>query len=189
MGRLVPQKGFDRLLEAFASIARERPGWSLTIHGEGPQRLPLTERTESLGLAGQVRFPGVTDDPAAALADADLFVLSSRWEGFPTVLGEAMALGRPVVAFDCPSGPADLIRDGLDGVLVPRDDIAALASAMASLIDDPTRRAALAARAPEVLERFGLTAILARWDELFAEVRPRNDGHVLQVPSSGDPDA
>ena len=189
MGRLVHQKGFDRLLEAFARIATSRPGWTVTIHGEGVERAMLIQRCEALGLTTRVALPGVTADPAAALAAADLFVLPSRWEGFPTVLGEAMALGRPVVAFDCPSGPADLIRDDVDGILVPRDDIDALASAMAALIDDPARRSELGARAPEVLERFGLTAILGRWDELLTAIVPRGVGTRMSAASSADLDA
>jgi glycosyltransferase involved in cell wall biosynthesis len=188
MGRLVPQKGFDRLLEAFARIG-DRPGWTLTIHGEGPDRAMLVARCEALGLSGRVALPGVTSDPAIALAAADLFVLSSRWEGFPTVLGEAMALGRPVVAFDCPSGPADLIRDRVDGILVPRDDIDALAAAIAGLIDDPERRSALAGRAPEVTARFGLPTILDRWEELFANVVAPGHGSAVGVPSSPGRDA
>ena len=108
--------------------------------------------------------------------------------GFPTCSGRRWR-GRAVVAFDCPSGPADLIRDDVDGILVPRDDIDALASAMAALIDDPARRSELGARAPEVAERFGLTAILGRWDELLTAVVPRRVGTPMSAASSADRDA
>ena len=170
MGRLVPQKGFDRLIPAFATVSSSRPGWRLTIWGEGPDRPALELLRDSVGIAHRVALPGMTDDPGTALASATLFVLSSRWEGFPTVLGEAMALGVPVVSVDCPSGPADIVRDGIDGILVAPDDAAALADGLARLMDDGAVRANLASRAPEVLERFGLAHVLALWEDVFREV-------------------
>ncbi|MBA2373563.1 MAG: glycosyltransferase family 4 protein [Chloroflexi bacterium] len=174
VGRLVPQKGFDLLLEAFASLEPRRRGWTLQILGEGSARAELEATRERLGLSDVVDLPGVVTTPGAAMARATLFVLSSRYEGFPTVLGEAMAVGLPVVAFDCPSGPRQMIRAGVDGILVPRDDVAALAREIERVLCDDELRSRLAAQAPEVLERFGLTAIMERWqvliDELLAPV-------------------
>ena len=170
MGRLVPQKGYDLLLESFARIADRHAGWTLEIWGEGPDRAVLEQQRDGLGLAGRVSFPGTTQAPYDALRRASFFVLSSRREGFPTVLGEAMAAGVPAVSFDCPSGPRELIRDGIDGLLIPREDVGALAAGMDRLIGDPDLRARLAGRAPEVVERFSLAAVLERWDEVFAEV-------------------
>ena len=177
IGRLTPQKGFDLLLQAFARIAPSRPGWQLTIHGEGPERRNLEDERRALGLDDRVDLPGVTADPAAALQAATIFVLPSRWEGFPNVLGEAMAMGRPVVAFDCPSGPAELVRHELDGLLVPPADVAALAESLARLMDDPHLCALLAARAPEVRERFALERVLDAWDAAIREAAPRGLSH------------
>lgn len=170
VGRLGPEKGFDLLLDAFARLAPDHPEWDLVIWGEGQLRAELDAQRHRLGLDERARLPGRTSSPHAELRKADLFVMSSRREGFPMALGEAMACGLPAVSTDCPSGPRQVIRHGIDGILVPPDDPAALAAALDDLMRDTARRARLAARAPEVLDRFGIERICARWDELFAEV-------------------
>lgn len=170
MGRLVPQKGFDMLIDAFAPVARRHPEWSLEIWGEGPDRAKLESRRDALRLTDRIRLPGTTPEPHAALGRAGIFVMSSRREGFPMVLGEAMASGVPCVSFDCPSGPRELIRDGVDGLLVPPDDVAALSATLERLVVDRALAARLASRAPEVVERFSLETILEQWSVIFAEV-------------------
>ena len=173
MGRLVPQKGFDLLLEAFSRIAARYPEWSITILGQGPLQEPLQQQARSLGLEGRVRFSGAVSDPFQALRAADLFVFSSRFEGFGNALAEAMACGLPVISFDCPAGPSEIIRNGVDGVLVPPEDIAALATAMDRLMSDPLERARLSRRAPEILDRFSLASVLGIWEDLFTRVLGR----------------
>jgi glycosyltransferase involved in cell wall biosynthesis len=170
MGRLVPQKGFDMLLDAFAPVARRHPDWNLEIWGEGPQRAALERRRAALGLEQRVRLPGTTAEPHDTLRRAGIFVLSSRREGFPMVLGEAMASGVPCVSFDCPSGPRELIRDGIDGLLVPPSNVAALSAALERLIVDRDLAQRLASKAPEVVDRFSLDAILRQWSAIFTEV-------------------
>jgi glycosyltransferase involved in cell wall biosynthesis len=169
VGRLDDQKGFDLLLRAFAQVAPAHPWWRLTIRGEGPRRADLERLRDELGLADRVALPGATDRLHDELATADLFVLSSRYEGFPMALGEAMALGLPVVAFDCPTGPREIVTPGVDGVLVPPEDVPALAAALDRLMGDPAARARLAAAAPKVLDRFGLEPVLAIWDDILAD--------------------
>jgi glycosyltransferase involved in cell wall biosynthesis len=133
-GRLIAQKGFDVLLEAFARLRRQRPA-RLLILGEGELRDVLLAQAQRLGIAQDVALPGFERNPFAAMRAASVFVLSSRFEGLPGVLIQAMACGARVVSTDCPSGPREVLEDGRWGALVPVDDVAALAEALAAALD------------------------------------------------------
>jgi GalNAc-alpha-(1->4)-GalNAc-alpha-(1->3)-diNAcBac-PP-undecaprenol alpha-1,4-N-acetyl-D-galactosaminyltransferase len=170
VGRLHHLKGFDTALRAMAALPPQMADWRLVILGEGPARAELEELRQGLGLGARVELPGQVADPSSWLRAADIFLLSSRAEGFPNVLCEAMAAGLPAVATDCPSGPADIITPGVDGLLVPAADPAAMAAALARLIEAPDLRRQLAARAPEVLQRFSLPTVLAAWERVLAQV-------------------
>jgi GalNAc-alpha-(1->4)-GalNAc-alpha-(1->3)-diNAcBac-PP-undecaprenol alpha-1,4-N-acetyl-D-galactosaminyltransferase len=170
MGRLSREKGFDMLLRAAATVLPRHPEWSIVVLGEGPERVALERLTIDLGLRGRVRFPGRESNPLSVLKQADMFVLSSRFEGFPNALCEAMACELPVVSFDCPSGPGEIVRDGVDGVLVPPENIGALANAMDDLMSDPTKRRRIGARAGETGARLAPERIMALWDRLLIDV-------------------
>lgn len=170
VGRLTAQKGFDRLIAAFARISNEYPKWSLTILGEGGDRPKLEAQVRGLKLDDRIKLPGTVSNPFDWMAEADFLVMSSRYEGFPCVLGEAMACGLPIISFDCDSGPRDIIRHGVNGLLVEPNNVKALATAMAGLMANDNQRQRMAQKAPEVLERFSLATVLQRWDRLFAKV-------------------
>ena len=169
MGRLARQKGFDILVHAFSQCVESHPDWSLVILGEGEERGSLETLVGKLGLKDRIGLPGLVQDPTRFLQGADLFVMSSRFEGFPNALLEAMACGLAVISTDCPSGPREIIRSGVDGVLVPCD-AESLASAMHHLMEDHAERQRLGANAREGIERFGIEKIMKMWDVLFAEI-------------------
>ena len=178
MGRLNREKGFDLLIRAFAHISPWYPDWTLQIFGDGPQRAELEHLADSLGVRDRVQLAGWTDQPETALLGAGAFVLASRYEGFPNALLEAMACGLPCVATACDSGPTEIIRDGVDGVLVPPEDVDALAEALRLLVSDDARRTRLGRRATEVTSRFSREAFFARWDTVVG-LRPAEPGATL----------
>src|ERR1044071_1449514 len=169
MGRLAYEKGFDLLLQAFALIAKRQPRWCLQIWGEGPVRSELEHCASALGLRERVQFGGFTKYPFKVMRQADLFVVPSRCEGFSNVLAEAMACGLAVVSFDCPSGPRHIVRDGIDGRLVPPPDVPAMAATLERLMEDEQERQRLAVNALKSVERFGIERVMNLWEQLVAE--------------------
>jgi GalNAc-alpha-(1->4)-GalNAc-alpha-(1->3)-diNAcBac-PP-undecaprenol alpha-1,4-N-acetyl-D-galactosaminyltransferase len=171
VGRLGREKGFDLLLEAFARSKLAAAEWQLVILGDGPDRPALQRRIDALGLQRAVLMPGVVKHPEQWLQHAQLFVLSSRVEGFPNALLEAMQCGLPVAAFDCPSGPGEIIRHEQTGLLIPAGDVEALAAAVNRLAGDAELRQRLgSAAATDVASRFSLQHIGSMWEELLVGV-------------------
>ena len=177
VGRLVPQKGFDLLLEAFAAISGAHPEWKLVIWGEGPERARLERRRDELGLAGSVRLPGVTERPGLWIETAGVFVLSSRYEGWGNVLSEAMAAGLPVVSFDCQFGPNEMITNEEDGLLVPNGDINALSVALSRLFKDEALRERLGEAAAISARRFTHEHVMTGWGQVVQSALQHNQRH------------
>jgi glycosyltransferase involved in cell wall biosynthesis len=169
-GRLTRQKGFDLLIEAFSMAAGDKPEWSLVILGEGEERRSLEDLADSLPVRDRVILPGRIRNIGQVMERSDMFVLSSRYEGFPNVLLEAMASGLPVIATDCPFGPAEIVRQNIDGMLVPNQDTETLAHAMRYLMENEEVRGRLASRSREVLDRFGREPIMYQWDILIGSL-------------------
>lgn len=179
VGRLVAQKGFDLLIEAFALIARRHPSWLLDIWGEGPDRSELQAQIDERGLQARINLCGISPMPGGWAARADAFVLASRFEGFPNVLGEAMAAGLPVVAANCDFGPADLVSPDETGLLVAPDDVPALADGLDRLLGDKALRDRLGAAARRSAARFALEHVAAAWDRLLCDILLRRRGPTL----------
>ncbi len=170
VGRLEAQKGFDLLLAAYAALADRQPDWDLVILGEGPARARLQDLVRAAGLAGRVHLPGRAGNMPQWYRRADLYVLSSRFEGFPNTLVEAMMYGVPAVSFDCDTGPRDIIRDDINGLLVPPGDAQRLRAAMERIMADAGLRARLAGAATDVRVRYAMEKIGQRWATLFGEL-------------------
>lgn len=179
VGRLNKQKRFDRLLDAYALIAADFPDWRLVIWGEGGERAALEAQIDRLGLASRVEMPGLTREPGRWVETADILALTSDYEGWANVIVEAMAAGIAVVSVDCDYGPKELLgyerpageaRTERAGIIVAKDDVRALADALASLMRDTARREGLGRNGAAYASRFTVPAIAAEWDDLIAEV-------------------
>ena len=169
-GRLAPEKGFDVLIAAFALVHVQHPAWRLEIAGEGPLRSALAEQIEAAGLGESVALRGHLPIVRERMCHAAIFVLSSRNEAYPMVVCEAMAAGSAVVATDCPTGPREMISEGVDGLLVPPDDTPALAEVLLSLITNTARREQLAVAALVSARRFSSETVMPQWDGLVRQV-------------------
>lgn len=166
-GRLVGEKQYPQLVEAFGLVADRLPHWRLRIFGEGPGRAEIVRTVRALGLHDRVELPGSTTDLASEWARASVSALTSRAEGFPLVMQEAMAAGVPVVSYDCPSGPRAILDDGVDGLLVPQDSPADLAAAILRLAGQEDLRHRLGEAALRSSTRFASTPVTRRWVELY----------------------
>lgn len=168
LARLVAFKRLNLIIRAFAHIAGEHPDWRLDIWGEGEQRPFLESVIRQVGTNGRIRLRGHAHDIYPVLRSSDLFAMASTTEGFPNALCEAMACGVPAVVIDCGAGVREIVRNGVDGLIVHATGPAQYGEALSRLMRDDAERARLAARAPEIVERFSEEKVMARWDEVLA---------------------
>jgi glycosyltransferase involved in cell wall biosynthesis len=181
VGRLCPQKGFDVLLEAFALVSASLPSARLVILGKGTDRGDLVRQAAALGIADRVDFPGWLPNPYALLSRATVFAMSSRYEGFPNALLEAMACGVPAIATDCPSGPSEIL-EGKVGILVPMNDAKMLSDAVRKVLQDTALRDHLAREGRRrVEERYSLDRMVKAYERLFEEVVVSGTGRRLRA--------
>jgi glycosyltransferase involved in cell wall biosynthesis len=169
-GRYTSQKGFDLLIDAFVPVAERHPDWELRLCGRGVWQQKLAEQIRDRGLEGQVTLAGPTDNMPGEMAGASIYALSSRYEGFPLVLIEAMSKAMAVVAYDCPTGPADIIADHHNGTLVPPQDVPALTAGLLEMIDNEALRHRCAEAAVATARGYTMAAIGPRWDDMLAEL-------------------
>lgn len=167
LGRLAFEKGQDMLLEAWAEVAPHHPSWRLRLYGSGPDETALHRQATELGIADSVEFAGATSDIETALTGASIFALSSREEGFPMSIMEAMVYGLPTVAFDCAPGVRELLTEGRDGIIVVPGNTTEFAAALGRLISDADLRDTLGETARKSVRRHDPATIVDRWEKQF----------------------
>lgn len=172
------------VIDAFASISSDEPEWRLRIIGDGRRREALQERIDSHGLADRIELPGSSRDVDGELRRASILALASRSEGFSLVILEAMAVGLPVVSYAVPTGPIELVDDGVNGFLVPDGDVAAMAARLRTLMRDRDLRGALGARGRAKVADFTVATVTDRWLEVFDRLE-----RGVPVPAPPDPPA
>ncbi|MEU4836199.1 glycosyltransferase family 4 protein [Streptosporangium sp. NPDC023615] len=172
IGRFVHAKGFDLLVKAWRPVAEAHPDWVLRVYGRGRAQAErkLRARIEEAGLSGTMLLMGSSPEIGRELSESSINVVSSRYEGFSMTILEAMSKGVPVVGFDCPHGPREIVRDGYNGLLVPPGRPSALAEALCRVIEDRELRAALGAGALRTAAGYDLASIGARWDALLSQL-------------------
>ena len=167
VGRYVYQKGFDLLLQAWSKIEKQYPDWQLAIFGDG-NRTPYEKQLEALEIDNKrCHLNGPTSDIQQEYINSSIFVFSSRFEGFGMVLVEAMACGLPVVSFDCPCGPKDIVKDGEDGILVENGNIDLLAINLSNLLNSKSLRQSMSKAGQKNAQRFCIDHIAEQWRNIF----------------------
>lgn len=166
-GRLTHQKGFDLLLECWLFVSILNPDWKLRIVGSGEDEGKLIAISKKLNIDRSVEFIPETDDIGKYYRDASIYVLSSRYEGFGLVLLEAKSFGLPIVSFDCDCGPSDIVRNGVDGLLVQNGNVRALAGGLVSLINDLDKRIEFGGNGFND-DRFDVNRIVGEWEKVLS---------------------
>ena len=170
VGRYSHQKGFDRLIDAWAGVCQQVDGWTLHLVGDGELREALQKQIEELNLTDKIILGKAETDMPKMYQGASILALSSHYEGLPMVLLEAQAAGLPIVSFSCKCGPKDVVEDGVEGFLVNEGDVDALAEKLVLLIKDDSLRKRMGSEAFRRSERYAEERIMLQWTKLFAEV-------------------
>ncbi|GAB3208819.1 glycosyltransferase family 4 protein [Marinactinospora thermotolerans] len=168
-GRLTPIKQYPKLIDAFAIVAREHPEWRLRIYGGGGKESALKSKIAKMGLHNQVMIMGRTKDLTGELAKASILAVSSKAEGFGMTIIEGFAVGVPAVSFDCPHGPREIITHERDGLLVPHQDVDALAQSLLRLVRDREERKRMGEEALKSAARYDLSLVTERWESFLDE--------------------
>ncbi|RZI40221.1 glycosyltransferase family 4 protein [Herbaspirillum sp. HC18] len=176
-GRLIPEKNVGMLIDAFSALAPVHRDWDLVIAGEGGERAALEQKVQAAGLERRILFAGRVGNLGDWYRRADLYAMTSHFEGFPNTLAEALAHGVPAVSVDCETGPRDIIRHGVDGLLVEPGDLAGFQQALDQLFRDADMREQFAGRAVDARMRFSLEKISSLWENLFDECRREKACH------------
>jgi glycosyltransferase involved in cell wall biosynthesis len=182
-GRFARQKGYDRLIKSWSLVAPQHPDWKLKIYGNGPKQANLEALIEEHGLQESVSLEPPAKELGAEMAKASIFALSSRWEGLPLVLLEAMSVGMGVVSFDCPTGPAELIDDHRNGLLITPKTIANFAAGLNEMIEDEELRRRCAAAALETARGYSMSSIGPQWEETLERAWERKQRKKVRAPT------
>lgn len=169
VGRLEYEKGYDLLLHALKDVFNQHPEWSIDIYGNGVLRTYLIELCDKMKLNNNVFFKGVTNNIKEKYINASLFILSSRFEGFGMVLVEAASCGLPIISFDCPTGPNDILKDN-GGILVESGNVKALTDAILKMINDKELRIKYSQKGPGIAKRYSTDKIYEYWNDLFTKL-------------------
>lgn len=170
LGRLVNQKNFSSLIRAYSYVVQKEPDWMLHIYGDGPQKMQLEKLIRTLKLEKNVKIFNPVKDVGNIISGSAFLALSSIAEGFALVIVEAFVCGVPVVSYDCPCGPKDIIDDGIDGFLVPVNDEKRLAEKMIHLIENPEERERMGNNALIKSKTYSIPLVMSRWMELFSRL-------------------
>ena len=167
VGRLEYQKGYDILIDIWNIVSKKYPDWILEIYGEGPEREKLQNKVNKLGLEKSFLLKGAIKNIQDKYLESSIYVMSSRYEGMPMVLLEAMAYGLPIVSFTCPCGPKDIVKDNEDGFLVEFENIEEMAEKIENLIINEEKRKLFGKNAKKNIQRFSKNEIMEKWNNLF----------------------
>jgi glycosyltransferase involved in cell wall biosynthesis len=170
VGRMDWLKGYDLMMEVFEQFCKKNCDWKLKIIGEGPSRPEIEKLAKEKGIADRITISPATGQIEKEYLAASIFLMTSRSEGLPMVLLEAQACGLPVVAFDCETGPAEIVHHGEDGYLVPLNNFEEMSDRLLELAADPDKRKTFGARARENVKRFLPDEIFKEWDEVFKDI-------------------